>query len=290
MFARTRTSARRVWPVAAIAAPAFVATWSGWVGLGEKAGFGPVRLLPGIADQVVLNTAITLPIGIEAYAAYAIGVWLSSKPMSARTRRFAMLSGVSSLILGAFGQVAYHLLEVFGAHVAPWQVVVGVSCLPIAVVGMTAALLHLLRADDEQDATAGNIEAGNIDPSRYDGDVFADDLPNAPIVVPPVEVRDEADVTRDDPRPVDPSRDDTPHSKPTVEQDEKEPSRDGGVATIGTPIPTETVLAYLRDYHRREGRMPSIYRAKTDLGKIGADRVKGLIEQVEQDVLREAAV
>ena len=31
----TDVRARR-WPLIAIAAPAFVATWSGWVGLGEK--------------------------------------------------------------------------------------------------------------------------------------------------------------------------------------------------------------------------------------------------------------
>lgn len=166
MFARTRTDDRRRWPLVLIAAPAGVATWSGWVGLGEKAGFGPVTLLPGIADQFVVNTAITLPIGIEAYAAYAIGVWLSSRTMGERTRRFAMVSGISSLLLGAFGQIAYHLLEVFGQHVAPWQVVVGVSCLPIAVVGMTAVLLHLLRAD-----------AGPVDLSRWDVDIADPDLP-----------------------------------------------------------------------------------------------------------------
>src|ERR1041384_3080638 len=138
MSARTRTpdDGRRRWPLVAIAAPAFVATWSGWVGLGEKAGFGPVRLLPGIADEFVINSAITLPIGIEAYAAYALGGWLSSRATPPPPRRFAMTSGITSLVLGALGQVAYHLLETFRRVVAPWQIVVGVACLPIAIVGM----------------------------------------------------------------------------------------------------------------------------------------------------------
>ena len=38
------------WPLFLIAAPAAVAVWSGWVGLGEMCGFGPVDLLPGIGD------------------------------------------------------------------------------------------------------------------------------------------------------------------------------------------------------------------------------------------------
>src|SRR6266576_1870997 len=65
----------RRWPLVLIAAPAAVAIWSGWVGLGELCGFGPVRLLPGITGWT-LNTAITLPIGVEAYAAYALGAWM----------------------------------------------------------------------------------------------------------------------------------------------------------------------------------------------------------------------
>lgn len=136
-------------PLIAIAAPAFVATWSGWVGLGEKAGFGKVRPLPGIANFEI-NTAITLPLGIEAYAAYALGVWLSNRPMAAGARRFAMLSGLISLVLGALGQVAFHLLEANGQATAPAFVVVCVACLPIAIVGMSAALWHMLHASDER--------------------------------------------------------------------------------------------------------------------------------------------
>lgn len=35
--------------LAAIAAPAAVSIWSGWVGLGAMAGFGPVDMLPASA-------------------------------------------------------------------------------------------------------------------------------------------------------------------------------------------------------------------------------------------------
>lgn len=146
-FRRPKSQRRRL-VLAAIAAPAFVAAWSGWVSLGKKAGFGPVDLLPGIT-KLEIDTAITLPIGIEAYAAYALGVWLSSREMSKRTRNFAMISGISSLAVGALGQVAYHVLETFKIETAPWWIVVGVAILPIAIVGMVATLLHMLRADDE---------------------------------------------------------------------------------------------------------------------------------------------
>ena len=36
-----------------------------------------VHPLPGIGDGFTINTAITLPIGVETYAAYALRVWLS---------------------------------------------------------------------------------------------------------------------------------------------------------------------------------------------------------------------
>ena len=65
------------WPLFLIAAPAAVAVWSGWVGLGGLCGFGIVHPLPGIADGFRLNTAITLPVGVEAYGAYALGAWLT---------------------------------------------------------------------------------------------------------------------------------------------------------------------------------------------------------------------
>jgi len=65
------TGTVRRWPLFLIAAPAAVAAWSGWIGLGELAGFGIVHPLPGIWDSFRINTAITLPVGVEAYGAYA---------------------------------------------------------------------------------------------------------------------------------------------------------------------------------------------------------------------------
>jgi hypothetical protein len=134
----------RRWPLALIAAPAAVAIWSGWVGLGELCGFGPVRLLPGITGLTV-NTAITLPVGVEAYAAYALGAWMSpASPPGAR--RFARWSALGALAYGMAGQIIYHLLAAAHAVAAPWPVVVVVSCMPVAVLGLAAGLTHLLRA------------------------------------------------------------------------------------------------------------------------------------------------
>ena len=132
------------WPLYLIAAPAAVAVWSGWVGLGQLCGFGIIHPLPGIWDAATVNTAVTLPIGVEAYGAYALGAWLSpGVPQSAR--RFAKWSAIGSLTLGVLGQVAYHLLSAAHATRAPWPVVVLVSSLPVIVLGFGAALSHLLR-------------------------------------------------------------------------------------------------------------------------------------------------
>jgi hypothetical protein len=136
----------RTWPVWLLVAPAFVAIWSGWVGLGQLAGFGVVHPLPGIWDSFSLNTAITLPIGVEAYAAFALSVWLGRRT-SARTTRFAGWSALVSLILGAAGQVAYHLMAASGMTSAPWQITTLVACLPVVVLGAGAALAHMVHAD-----------------------------------------------------------------------------------------------------------------------------------------------
>ncbi len=138
------------WPVLLLALPAFVAIWSGWVGLGELAGFGIVHPLPGIWDSAQINTAITLPIGVETYAAYALHVWLSSGAASRQARGFAKWSAIGSLLLGMAGQGAYHLMTADGMTRAPWLIVTAVSCLPVAVLGMGAALAHLIRRTDEE--------------------------------------------------------------------------------------------------------------------------------------------
>ncbi|GAA3669128.1 hypothetical protein GCM10022224_036580 [Nonomuraea antimicrobica] len=144
--ATAKTPAR--WPLYLMALPAAVATWSGWVGLGRMTGFGVVTPLPGIADDFQIDTAITLPIGVETYAAYALGAWFSSATsISPGTRAFAKWSAIGSLALGMLGQVAYHLLEISGQDKAPTAITTLVSCLPVLVLGMGAALGHMLARD-----------------------------------------------------------------------------------------------------------------------------------------------
>ena len=135
------------WPVLLLALPAFVAIWSGWVGLGGLTGFGIVHPLPGIWSGLEVNTAITLPIGVETYAAYALRVWLSGQ-VPHRARRFARVSALGSLGLGALGQIAYHLMTAAGMTAAPWWITTLVACLPVAVLGMGAALTHLLHTTE----------------------------------------------------------------------------------------------------------------------------------------------
>jgi hypothetical protein len=136
------------WPVLLLAMPAFVAIWAGWVELGRLTGFGKVNLLPGIGGGWVIDTAITLPIGVETYAAYALWVWLSGTA-PAPARRFAKWSAIASLVIGAAGQITYHLMAAAGWTAAPWQITSAVACLPVAVLGMGAALAHLVHTDDQ---------------------------------------------------------------------------------------------------------------------------------------------
>jgi hypothetical protein len=170
----------RSWPVLLLAAPAFVAIWSGWVGLGSLTGFGKVHPLPGIWDAATINSAITLPVGVETYAAYALHVWLA-RGVDARATRFAKYSALGSLALGAGGQVAYHLMVAAGITQAPWQITAVVACLPVAVLGMGAALAHLVT--DSTDATSvGDTAPGEADTTTTDSGVVTDAAPADPTV------------------------------------------------------------------------------------------------------------
>jgi hypothetical protein len=144
---------RRTWPLLVIALPAAVAVWSGWVGLGELCGFGIIHPLPGIWDNLKLNTAITLPVGVEAYGAYALGIWADIATPK-RVRRFAFRSALGSLLLGLLGQVAFHLLAAAGYARAPWPVVVFVSCIPVAALGFGMGLHQLLIHTEADEAAA----------------------------------------------------------------------------------------------------------------------------------------
>ena len=118
----------------------------------------------GLSD---VDTAVTLPIGVEAYAAFALRVWLTSNTVvSDRTRTFARRSAIAALALGMAGQVAYHLLIQAGVTRAPWEVTTAVACLPVLVLGMGSALAHLLRSDASAPA--------NTEPSRLAATIGAE--------------------------------------------------------------------------------------------------------------------
>jgi hypothetical protein len=94
----------RSWPLLVLAVPAAAEVWSGWVGIAQKTGFGMVSLLPGIWSSLHLDTAVTLPVGVECYAAYALRAWLAGgHAISDRTRRFARWSAICSFTLGMAG-------------------------------------------------------------------------------------------------------------------------------------------------------------------------------------------
>jgi hypothetical protein len=177
------TTVRR-WPLLLIAAPAAVAVWSGWVGLGGMCGFGLVQPFPGIVSWH-LDTAITLPVGVEAYGAYALGAWLTPG-VPDRARTFARRSAVGALALGMTGQVIYHLLAAAHAARAPWPVTVVVSCMPVVTLGFGAALTHLLKNGPEGDPAAfpgafpGDLEtAAEVTPAGVPP-VFPGTVPGTP--------------------------------------------------------------------------------------------------------------
>ena len=159
----TQLTGQRVrrWPLLLIAAPAAVSIWSGWVGLGQICGFGIVHPLPGIWDSLRLNTAITLPVGVEAYGAYALGAWLTPGTSEA-ARGFAKRSAIGSLVLGVLGQIAYHLMAAAHTTRAPWPATVLVACMPVVTLGFGAALTHLLRGSEATAPAVASVDVETV--------------------------------------------------------------------------------------------------------------------------------
>lgn len=176
-------SARRTkhytWPVIGLTLPAFVAVWGGWVGIGQMTGFGVINMLPGMVDDggwATINTAITLPIGLETYAAYALHTALNAATTS--LRRFAFRSAVAALVLGALGQLAFHVMEAAGITRAPWWITALVAMIPVGVLGAGTALAALIRRE--------RLELEEDQPTSTPGTTTASPLP-IPVSPAPIE-------------------------------------------------------------------------------------------------------
>ena len=162
---RDHVKTMRSWPLLVLAVPAAAEVWSGWAGIAQKTGFGIVPLLPGIWSSLHLDTAVTLPVGVECYAAYALRAWLATgHAIGDRTRRFAKRSAICSFALGMAGQVAFHLMDQDRITRAPWGITTLVSCLPVLVLAMGTALAHMLREDA---AAAGHAQTSDPGPATH---------------------------------------------------------------------------------------------------------------------------
>ena len=113
---------------------------------------GGKRELRRLLDSAQLDQPVHIDAAIAARMAHPytwlLGRWLTtSTTISARTRTFARHSAIGSLLLGMAGQIAYHLLAQNHTTHAPWAIATAVSCPPVLVLGMGAALTHLLHGD-----------------------------------------------------------------------------------------------------------------------------------------------
>ena len=240
------TKTVRSWPLLVLAAPAAAEVWSGWVGIAQKTGFGLVSPLPGILPSLRLDTSITLPVGVEAYAAYALRAWLSGEQsVSGRTRRFARWSAICSFALGMAGQVAYHLLAQAGAARAPWPITTIVSCLPVLVLAMGTALAHMLRADAGTAADGPDSGTGRPSVSRS----------------PAWSAKDQADVTQDQAAPMAPLAGSGPSARTRVarQQDHDARAATASPADIGRArLAASRLIAAGRPVSRRALRSEGI--------------------------------
>lgn len=254
------------WPLLVIAAPAAVAIWSGWVGLGSMCGFGPVEVLPGIADSFRINTAITLPIGVEAYGAYALRAWLSGR-LSGRAEKFAKRSAIGSLVLGMTGQIIYHLLSAAHTAHAPWPVTAIVACMPVTVLGLAAGLSHLIGSPETAPAVHRDaVTTVTLKPATV--------TPAAPAVTPEVT----AEIPRSTPK-VTPETAPGPVSRVTRE---RAPDRPKTTPRSRNPVTLDAIREHYAD-DLKEGRVPSKRAIKRDF-PVGYDTASALHAQLTENL------
>jgi hypothetical protein len=155
-----------LWVLAVIAAACGLEVCATWTGIGSRAGFPVIRLPYGIAK---IPTDFCLMVCMEAYAYYALSIWLT-RP-GRRSGPFAMWSGLGAMALSLVGQVAYH---VTGATAIPPQWLIGfVSALPVIALFFGAILAHFVRTDREETAAAEREAAEASELARLSAEVAA---------------------------------------------------------------------------------------------------------------------
>jgi hypothetical protein len=127
-----------------------------------------IQPLPGVWDELRINTAVVLPVSVEAYAAYALRCWLATRAITPRARTFARRSAITSLVIGAAAQIAFHLMTAAGLTHAPWPVTVGVATIPVIVLGLAAALANLI-GDIQPAQDKSRADRQGEGPTEWDG-------------------------------------------------------------------------------------------------------------------------
>ena len=126
---------------------AIAASYSALKGLAHLTGWGRLDWLLWVA--------------IDIYALTATRVWLSRRTKSKKVRRFAAYNSVGAIGLSLVGNAAYHAIHAkawnLGGHF--WMLVVAVSSVPPAIIGLIGHLA-VLRTRDAEFAADESVEAG----------------------------------------------------------------------------------------------------------------------------------
>ncbi|MBK3559777.1 DUF2637 domain-containing protein [Streptomyces sp. MBT56] len=166
----------------AVAVAAAVLSFSALAGLAE---------LAGVSGEVLgFKLAWLLPIAIDAYAVTATRVWLRNIGMK-RVTQYARSNAVGAISLSVAGNGAYHFFASTGVTSLAtmsggWLVVVTVSAVPPAILGLVGHLHALVAAEGDEQA-APRTREGSLDHHASAGvHLEADDQPASafPVDVP----------------------------------------------------------------------------------------------------------
>jgi hypothetical protein len=143
-----------IWGVGIVAA---VASWSGWVGLAERAGFDQSFGMDLWSWHVHPSVAWIFGICVDLFAAVAVRIWMTAHWSSVKTRKTARVWAFITIAIGVLANSTYHVLDALDVK-APIYVIVMISAVPPIMLGVVVHLA-VMYGDDFRQALGSGVPA-----------------------------------------------------------------------------------------------------------------------------------
>lgn len=135
-----------IWGVGIVAA---VASWSGWVGLAERAGFDQAFGMDLWSWHVQPSVSWIYGICVDLFAAAAVRIWMTAHWSTKSTRNTARGWAFTTIGIGVLANSTYHVLDALNVH-APIPIIILFSAVPPIMLGVVVHLAVMYGDDLRQ--------------------------------------------------------------------------------------------------------------------------------------------